>query len=89
MKASNVVEAYEILLGLDKAELRIAAKDDKLPVIVSIVAMHMLTAKGNDMLERMLDRAHGKPKQTIEHGGGIKIDEAEQKKKRSFVKELL
>lgn len=89
VKAANVVEAYQILLGLDKDELRKVAKNQKLPAILSIVAMHMLTVRGADMLERMLDRAHGKPKQTIEHGGGIKIDEAVQQKKRNFVKELL
>lgn len=89
VKPSAVLEAYEILLGLNKARLKQIAVDQTVPVIIGITALHMLTKKGNEMLERMLDRAHGRPKQTHELTGGIKISPEEQEKKKSFVQQFI
>lgn len=62
-----VQEAYEVLLGMDNAALK-AFKDNKdYPAIVGIVAKALLMNKDPfQVLETMMDRAHGKPKQTQE-----------------------
>lgn len=62
---SNVAEAYELLLGLDKEHLVKATQDEKAPMIVRIVGAAMLSKRGGEMLEKMLDRAHGKAPQRI------------------------
>jgi len=47
-------------------------QDPKSPMSLRIVAKGMLNAKGWEVLEAMLDRAHGKPKQSVDHSGEIK-----------------
>ena len=49
-------------------------KDKTKPMSLRIVGKAMLTAKGWEVLQAMLDRAHGKAKQAIDHTtGGEKI----------------
>jgi len=43
IKPNNVSDVYQSLLGTPREELRLIAKDDKLPYIVSSTALHMLT----------------------------------------------
>lgn len=59
----NVAEAYELLIALKKDDILKIINDKDQPAILAIVARAMMTKKGVEMLERMLDRAHGKPKQ--------------------------
>jgi len=72
---SQVVDAYETLFGLPVEKLRAVAINEKLPMISRIVAKAMLSTKGFEILEKMLDRAQGRPKQSIdaEVTGGINI----------------
>lgn len=65
--ADSVAEAYEILFGLDRDALQKIVVDTNQPMIMCIVARAMLSKKGVEMLEKMLDRAHGKPTQTNEN----------------------
>lgn len=67
--ASMVMEAYELLLGLDEEQLKETITDKSKPMLIRIVGSAMGSKKGADMLEKMLDRAHGKPKQTSELSG--------------------
>jgi len=73
--AAGVMEAYEILLGLDEDTLKESINDKEQPMILRIVGKSMLSKKGSDMLEKMLDRAHGKPLQRKEHSGELNINE--------------
>jgi len=41
-------------------------KDEKAPMSLRIVGKAMLTAKGWEVLQAMLDRAHGKAKQSMD-----------------------
>lgn len=61
VNASMILEAYEYLLGMPLSMIEEIAADDILyPLSLRIVAKHMLSDKGNEMLEKMMDRAHGK-----------------------------
>lgn len=62
----QVVEAYEILFGLPEHKLKSVVADTEKPMILRIVAKSMLSTRGADMLEKMLDRAQGRPKQSID-----------------------
>lgn len=62
----DVLEAYEILLGQSEDGLKSIASGKDHPMIMRIVAKAMLSKKGTEMLERMLDRAHGRAKSTDE-----------------------
>ena len=61
-----VVEAYEILMGLPEAKIKEMITDSQQIMSLRIVGKAMLSTKGNEMLEKMLDRAHGKAKISAE-----------------------
>lgn len=61
-----VVEAYEILLGLPESKIKEIITDPAQIMSLRIVAKAMVSTKGNEMLEKMLDRAHGKAKISAE-----------------------
>lgn len=63
---SQIVEAYELLFGLDEDKIKEYVTDKKSPMFLRIVAKQMLTPKGHEMIEKMLDRAHGKAKQSMD-----------------------
>jgi len=66
VKPHNVIDTYETLLALSIEKLVEVGKDDKQPMIVRIVARAMLdNHKGFDIIERMIDRAHGKAQQSV------------------------
>lgn len=70
---ARVVEAYEFLLGLTDAEIQEIAdgndETNKYPVIIRIAAKELTGNRRQDILERMLDRAHGKAVQRQELSG--------------------
>ncbi len=64
--ANQVADAFETLMNVPQDELANMVKDEKAPMSLRIVGKAMLTAKGWDVLQAMLDRAHGKAKQAID-----------------------
>ena len=66
IKPSQVADVYETLLVLPKGELTEIGQDDSQPMIFRIIARAMLSNKGFEIIERMLDRTHGKAKQTTD-----------------------
>lgn len=64
--ANQVADAFETLLNVPQDELAKMVKDEKAPMSLRIVGKAMLTAKGWEVLQAMLDRAHGKPRQQVE-----------------------
>ena len=68
--AANVIDAFETLLNVPEDVLTEMVKDKTKPMSLRIVGKAMLTAKGWEVLQAMLDRAHGKAKQALalEHG---------------------
>ena len=70
--AGTVADAFETLLNVTHEDLVKMGNDPKSPMSLRIVAKGMLTAKGWEVLQAMLDRAHGKAKQAIDHTTGGK-----------------
>ena len=68
--AGTVADAFETLLNVPEDVLTEMVKDKSKPMSLRIVGKAMLTAKGWEVLQAMLDRAHGKAKQAValEHG---------------------
>jgi len=72
VKAANVIEATEIVLALSEEEIAELAYDKTQPLLLRIVAERLLDSdKRFEAMEILLSRAHGKPKQAVEHSGGI------------------
>ena len=72
--SSVVVDAFETLLNVPEEVLADMVKDKAQPMSLRIVGKAMLTAKGWDVLQAMMDRVHGKPKQQHDHTtGGDKL----------------
>jgi hypothetical protein len=63
---SAVLDAFETLLDVPEDVLRELVNDKTKPMSLRIVAKSMLTAKGWEVLQAMLDRAHGKAKQQMD-----------------------
>jgi hypothetical protein len=61
-----VADAFETLMNVPQDELAKMVKDEKAPMSLRIVGKAMLTAKGWEVLQAMLDRAHGKAKQSVD-----------------------
>ena len=68
--AGTVADAFETLLNVPEDVLTEMVKDKTKPMSLRIVGKAMLTAKGWEVLQAMLDRVHGKAKQAValEHG---------------------
>lgn len=64
-----IIEVFEMLLGIDQERMKEIVNDPKRPMSVRIVAKAMLSPKGFDILEKVLNRVHGKPKQSHEITG--------------------
>lgn len=63
---SQIKDAFEVIMNLDRKQLLKYAVADNVPVILNVVAYAMLDKqKRVQMLELMLDRAHGKAKQQV------------------------
>ncbi len=70
--ANQVADAFETLLNVPEDVLANMVKDKHKPMSLRIVGKAMLTAKGWEVLQAMLDRAHGKAKQSLDHTSGGK-----------------
>lgn len=68
-----IFEAYQLLLSLDEVELKAMSQDITQPQTIRTVAKRMLSGEGAEIIERMLDRTHGKPAQFQNHSGDINL----------------
>ena len=57
---SLVEQTYQVLMSLTQAQLTRIAKDESQPMINRIVSKEMLSKKGFEIIEKMMDRANGK-----------------------------
>ena len=69
-----IAEAFEYLLALPLPEVKeIAGRADDeandMPMAVRLAAKELLGRRSLEILKEMLDRAHGKPRQAVEHSG--------------------
>jgi hypothetical protein len=70
---SSVLHAFELLMGLSEDKLKEYVGDKAQPMSIRIVSKAMLSARGWEVLQAMLDRAHGKAKQQLEASGAFEI----------------
>ena len=74
--ADHVKQAYQLLIGLDKDKIVEIGKDNEQSMLLRVVSRAILDNKGFEMIEKMLDRAHGKAtnKTEVTGAGGEKIE---------------
>ncbi len=65
--ATQVSEAYELLFNLSQGRIKKIIDDVSQPFFLRKIATAMGTARGIEMIERMLDRAHGRAVQPNTH----------------------
>ena len=77
-----VAEAFEYVLALHLLDVKdisgkVEDETNDMPMVVRLAAKELLGKKSLDILREMLDRAHGKSKQAVEHtgpkGGSIRL----------------
>ena len=70
--ATDVTDAIQAMLNLPIARLQEMGKPTgSEPFLFKLLAKELLGKRGAEALERMLDRAHGKPKQSHDHTGNL------------------
>jgi len=72
---SLVEQTYQVLMSLTQEQLTKIASDKSQPMINRIVSKEMLSKKGFEIIEKMMDRANGKPMQKIESKQSLNIGE--------------
>ena len=88
-----VTETYQVLMSLNEEQLKGIANDKEQPMLNRIVAKEMLSKKGFDIIERMMDRANGKaninatietkePKQMTDEELDAKLDAYNKRNKK-------
>lgn len=67
VKPRDIIDAYESLLNLDEADIVAVVNNKELPYFMRLVAAAMTRKnQGFEIIERIIDRAHGKAKENIE-----------------------
>ena len=74
--ADHVKQAYQLLIGLDRVKVVEIGNDKEQSMLMAQVARAILANKGFEIIEKMLDRAHGKAtnKTEVTGAGGEKIE---------------
>ena len=57
----DILDCYLRLINIDLKELGTMVKDDEQPAMIRIVGKAILSGKGFDVIEKVLDRGIGKP----------------------------
>ena len=72
---SDILDIYMRLINIEIPELEQIVKDPTQPVLVRIVGKNILSGKGFDIIEKMLDRSIGKKeKKTDITTGGVALN---------------
>jgi len=62
----NIKNLYEQFLNLTEEKLRELFADSEQPILVKILVKSILSDRAYEVVESIIDRAHGKAKQTID-----------------------
>jgi hypothetical protein len=68
----QVTEAYLLVASLPAEAVMGVANNENYPMLVRIIAKEVMSKNGFDIIERILDRALGRPQQYIDHTSGEK-----------------
>ncbi len=73
VSAEQVKQIYTVLISLSQDRLIALGNDKETPMLYRIVTKEILSKRGFEVIEKMLDRAHGKAtsKTEIEHSGTV------------------
>jgi len=72
---SDILDIYMRLINMEIQELEQIVKDPTQPVLVRIVGKNILSGKGFDTIEKMLDRSIGKAEQKTDiTTGGVALN---------------
>lgn len=63
---NDIISCYLRLIQLTIPELESMVRDNSQPALVRIVGREILSGKGFDVIEKILDRGIGKPTQNVE-----------------------
>lgn len=66
--ANEIKDIYLRLVNMEMTELKALVEESKQPALIRIVGKKILSEKGFDIIEKMLDRSLGKPNQSVEIG---------------------
>lgn len=66
-KKQDIIDCYLRLINIDLKELGKMVAEDTQPAMVRIVGKAILSGKGFDVIEKLLDRGIGKPLQSTDH----------------------
>ena len=58
--SNHIKQAYQMLIGLDRDKIMEIGKDNEQSMLMRVVSRAILDNKGFEIIEKMLDRAHGK-----------------------------
>jgi len=74
--SEHVKQVYQLLIGLDKERITEIKNDKEQSMLFRVVSEAILEEKGFEIIEKMLDRAHGKAtnKSEVTGAGGEKLD---------------
>lgn len=61
--ANEIMDCYRTMLGLNEAAIKQVVEDKGRPMLERIVAKEILGKRGYDVIEKIIDRVCGKPKQ--------------------------
>lgn len=72
---SEILDIYMRLINMEIQELKKRVKDEEQPVLVRVVGKNILSGKGFDTIEKMLDRSIGKAEQKTDiTTGGVALN---------------
>jgi hypothetical protein len=75
VKPSQMQEALELLLNLPEEKIKSIVLDKDIPFFLRVIGKKMISSKGDEAIEKILDRTLGRPKLSIDHtSGGEKIN---------------
>lgn len=76
----QISDVISLLLNLEKDRVKQLAEDAKQPIYVQRISRRLISATDKeigDFIDKQLDRAHGKAKQSLEHSGTLSVTKGE------------
>jgi len=64
---AQIEEGYMSMMNVDEEKLKEMVNDKKMPMSIRVIIKSMLSWKGFDIIEKILDRGIGKPDQKNKH----------------------
>ena len=65
VKPSQIVDCFETLLNLTSKEITEIADNENNPLFIRVIAKNMSSQRNFEIIEKMIDRAHGRAVQPI------------------------